>query len=152
MTLVLPAPFGPSRPITSPRPTVNDTSSTAVRRRYRLRRPEHHAAGEGGRSASSCSGASGRGHSSHLRSRATDSTSSALSEPPTTFTKPWSTQITPAIEPFCRVSTVAGRPLTSAERADSSPALTINGKVVPLAENARSCDATDGGNPGSESR
>src|SRR3954447_14448655 len=48
MTLVLPAPLGPSSPSTSPRATVNETSSTACWRTYRLRRPEHHPAGEGG--------------------------------------------------------------------------------------------------------
>ena len=39
MTLVFPAPLGPSRPSTSPRATVKETSSTAVWRPYRLRRP-----------------------------------------------------------------------------------------------------------------
>jgi hypothetical protein len=53
MTVVLPAPFGPSRPTTSPRSTVKDTSSTATCRRYRLRSPEHHTAGVGGSSSSS---------------------------------------------------------------------------------------------------
>jgi hypothetical protein len=48
MTLVLPAPFGPSSPTTSPRPTVKETPSTAVRRPYRLRSPEHQTAGERG--------------------------------------------------------------------------------------------------------
>src|SRR4051812_49891521 len=57
MTLVLPAPLGPRSPSTSPRPTVKETPSTAVRRPYRLRSPEHHTAGDGGRPPSSCSAA-----------------------------------------------------------------------------------------------
>src|SRR5687767_1350732 len=52
MTLVFPAPLGPSRPSTSPRATVKETSSTAVWRPYRLRSPEHQTAGDGGRPAS----------------------------------------------------------------------------------------------------
>src|SRR3954469_10449543 len=52
MTLVFPAPLGPSRPSTSPRATEKETSSTAVRRPYRLRSPEHQTAGGGGSSAS----------------------------------------------------------------------------------------------------
>src|SRR3954468_1343395 len=51
MTLVLPAPLGPSRPSTSPRATVKETSSTAVWRPYRLRSPEHQTAGDGGNAA-----------------------------------------------------------------------------------------------------
>ena len=47
MTLVFPAPLGPSRPSTSPRATVKETSSTAVWRPYRLRSPEHQTAGDG---------------------------------------------------------------------------------------------------------
>src|SRR3954453_13518127 len=53
ITLVLPAPLGPSRPSTSPRATVKETSWTAVWRPYRLCSPEHQTAGEGGRPASS---------------------------------------------------------------------------------------------------
>ena len=37
--VVLPAPFGPSRPKISPSPTVKAMSCTAVRRRKSLRRP-----------------------------------------------------------------------------------------------------------------
>src|SRR5687768_5872326 len=54
MTLVFPAPLGPSRPSTSPRATEQETSSTAVWRPYRLRSPEHQTVGDGGRSASAC--------------------------------------------------------------------------------------------------
>src|SRR3954470_15682609 len=52
MTLVLPAPLGPSSPSTSPRPTVKETSSTAVWRPYRFRSPEHQTAGDGASPAS----------------------------------------------------------------------------------------------------
>src|SRR3954451_13979581 len=52
MTLVFPAPLGPSSPSTSPRATVKETSSTAVWRPYRFRSPEHHTAGDCGRPAS----------------------------------------------------------------------------------------------------
>src|SRR3954464_7601925 len=58
MTLVLPAPLGPSRPSTSPRATVNETSSTACWRPYRLRSPEHHTAGDGGSPSSGLSASS----------------------------------------------------------------------------------------------
>src|SRR5688572_32189301 len=61
MTLVLPAPLGPSRPSTSPRATVKETSSTAVWRPYRLRRPEHQTAGDAGRPASTSAGEAAAG-------------------------------------------------------------------------------------------
>src|SRR5215218_6662737 len=51
MTLVLPAPLGPSSPSTSPRATEKETSSTAVWRPYRLRSAEHQTAGDSGRPA-----------------------------------------------------------------------------------------------------
>src|SRR3954469_16100212 len=114
MTDVLPAPLGPSRPTTSPRPTVKETPSTAVRRPYRLRNPAHHTAGDGGRPPRSRAGASrarapprrGRGQAAEQllgglqgrvlhgqRSpRATARTSSSESDPPTAVTTPSSTQ------------------------------------------------------------
>ncbi len=47
MVVVLPAPLGPSSPTISPRPTVNETSSSAVTPAYRLQRPATRNAGCG---------------------------------------------------------------------------------------------------------
>src|SRR5688572_16739486 len=57
MTLVFPAPLGPSSPSTSPRATEKEASSTAVWRPYRLRRPEHQTAGDGGTPAGAAAAA-----------------------------------------------------------------------------------------------
>src|ERR1700736_6807289 len=49
IVVVLPAPFGPSRPTISPRFTVNDTSSSAVTVAYTLRSREARSAGRADR-------------------------------------------------------------------------------------------------------
>ena len=114
MTLVLPAPLGPSRPSTSPRATVKETSSTAVPASVPLAQPG--APDRRGRRQlreelppPRCLGVSRR-TAGRQRRRATDSSSSALSDPATPVITPSSTQTTPAKSPLREVSTVASSP------------------------------------------